>query len=324
MLAMRWLVLRGTPGVLSLGMTTLGWPASGQPLTPETLMLTGTVPLAQTISQNGAVNKKLCPQPALSRLVRHRILPGETLESIAQKYNLIPATLMGFNPVLRQGTAPVGSEIIIPPYNGILAKVAPGKSLKEVAATYGIRPDLLFEVNGCQTHPQTVFVPGVNWSPLGTIAGRTAPSLASNSRDRYPLPAIAAVLTPYGWQSNPTTGKVEFHPGVDLMAQVGTPVLAVADGVVAFAGERRGYGKLVVINHRQGWQTRYSQLATLSVSPGQPIQAGKTLGTVGPQAATRPSHLHFEMRQNSHLGWVAQDPTVYLNAAQAGLPQAVK
>lgn len=227
---------------------------------------------------------------------------------------------MGLNPGLRQGRAPAGEEIFVPPFNGILVEVPRGKSLKEVATTYGVRPDVLFEVNGCQRAPQVVFVPGVNWSPIARMPDRsTQGSIAADRRDRYPLPAIAPILRGYGWQINPASGKVEFHPGLDLAAPAGTSVLAIAAGVVAFAGDRGDYGNLVVINHPQGWQTRYAQLASLSVTPGEQILPGTKLGTVGATGAATQAHLHFELRQNSPLGWVAQNPTRYLEAAQTAI-----
>ena len=252
-----------------------------------------------------------CPQPALSRLTRHKVVPGETLESIAQHYNLIPATLMGMNPALQQGKAAVGSEISIPPYNGIRVEVAHGQTWKQVAATYKVRTDVLFEVNGCQPIPGVVFVPGVNWSP-----GR--PAMLPGVLAAYPLPAVATVALGYGWRISPGTGKVFFNSGVDLSAAPGTPVRTVGAGTVAFAGNQGSYGKLVVVNHIGGRQTRYAHLNSVSVTTGQVVKQGDLLGTVGAtgEPTSAEPHLHFEVRYASSLGWVAEDPTPYLQQKQ--------
>lgn len=247
-----------------------------------------------------------CPQPALSRLTRHKVAPGETLDSIAQKYNLISATLIGINPALRTGQIAVGSEIIIPPFNGIRVEVPPNQSWQQIAAKYKVRADVLFEANGCQPVSQFVFVPGVNWSP-------EAPSTSASSQfTEYPLPTKATVTMGYGWQINPNTSQVFFHSGVDLLAPTGTSVRAVGAGTVAFAGEQGSYGNLVVVNHQEGRQTRYAHLQKVSVSTGQRVQPGQVLGTVGitgnPTSAQ--PHLHFEVRYNSSLGWVAEEPTL--------------
>jgi murein DD-endopeptidase MepM/ murein hydrolase activator NlpD len=256
-------------------------------------------------------------QAALSRLVRHKIAAGETLESIAQKYDLIPATLMGMNPVLRNGNTPVGAEIVVPPYNGIRVEVPAGQTIRDIAKTYNVRADVLFEVNGCQTTPKVAFVPGVNWSPNATSSGTgRAAGNPATVLTGYPLPGNATTLLGYGWRLRSTNGTVAFHSGVDLAAKPGTRVLAVADGTVAFAGNRDLYGNMVVINHQQGWQTRYAQLTSLKVKAGQTVRKGTPIGLVGQTG--RPSssdpHLHFELRSNSSLGWVAEDPARYLQS----------
>ncbi|NJN57856.1 MAG: M23 family metallopeptidase [Leptolyngbyaceae cyanobacterium SL_5_9] len=260
-------------------------------------------------SQTDSQTDTLCPEPALSRVVRHRIAAGETLTSLSQRYNLIPATLMGMNPVLRDGNAPAGSEILVPPYNGIRVEVPAGSTWQDLAELYGTRADVLFEVNGCQADPRVVFVPGVNWSPNQTATG--TPALVEGVLRQYPLPATASISTSYGWQLNSDTGNVAFHGGVDLTAERGAPVLAAGEGTVAFASNQGNYGNLVVINHSQGVQTRYAQLDSIEVEVGETVRASDRIGTVGATGIATSPHLHFEVRTNSDLGWVAQDPGDY-------------
>lgn len=248
-----------------------------------------------------------CPKSALSRLIRHKVAPGETLESIAQQYNLIPATLMGMNRALQNSNkAPVGTEILVPPYNGIRVEVQPGQTLQQVAQNYKVRPDVLFEINGCQTAPKVVFVPGVNWSPKRPDSVRVVAG--------YPLPSVATVALGYGWQLNPATGKVAFHSGLDLLAAIGTSVKVVGAGTVAFAGKQGSYGNLVVVNHQGGKQSRYAQLKDIAVKVGQKVLQGDLLGTVGTSGtpSSPQPHLHFEMRYASDVGWVAENPNSYL------------
>ena len=80
--------------------------------------------------------QEVCPPPALSRFQRHTVAPGETIKTIAQHYNLISSTLLAFNRVLQQGQVTVGTEIVIPPYNGMAVKVPIGKTWKNVAENY--------------------------------------------------------------------------------------------------------------------------------------------------------------------------------------------
>ncbi|MCC5648808.1 M23 family metallopeptidase [Nostoc sp. XA013] len=273
--------------------------------------------LPNTNSANAAVGG--CPTPALSRFQRHKVVRGETLESIAQRYNLLPTTIIGMNPALQSGAiAAVGSVLQIPPYNGIVVEVPSGQTWRQVAAQYKVRADSLFEVNGCQQDPRIVFVPGVNWSPNGVVTksplptGGGTPNRASLAG--YPLGEAANVGLAYGWQINPATNEVFFHSGVDLLAPIGTNVQAIAPGTVAFANEQGSYGKLVIINHAGGLQSRYAQLDSIKVTVGEQINKGDLLGTVGTsgQPTSSQPHLHFEVRSTSSLGWVAEDPKGYL------------
>ncbi len=265
----------------------------------------------ETIQESG------CPLPALSRVQKHRIAVGETLQGIAEQYDLIPATLMGMNPILQQGELPVGAEILIPPYNGILVELAGGQTWQQVAQKYNLRADVLFEVNGCQGNPRVVFVPGVNWSPIASEVSASQ-SLRQGVLGAFPLPSRSEELLGYGWSLRPTSSEVAFHSGVDLEAVVGTPVLTVGDGVVAFADSRGAYGNLVVINHANGKQTRYAHLELMSVAVGEQVKSGEKIGTVGTTGTpdVNQPHLHFEVRSRSQLGWVAEDPQLYLRLAQ--------
>lgn len=262
-----------------------------------------------------------CQTPALERFGRHKVTPGETVESIAQRYNLTPATIIAMNSALQNRKVTVGSEIQIPPYNGIVVEVPSGQTWRQIAAKYKIRPDVLFDVNGCQKNPRVVFVPEVKRSPNRSMTESPTRQFPENSSTStlsklagYPLPEVATVAVPYGWQTNPSNGEVFFHSGMDLLAAKGTPVQAIGEGTVAFANEQGTYGKLVIINHSGGLQSRYAHLDNIKVSVGQQVKKGDLVGTVGTTGTPTISqpHLHFEVRSSSSLGWAAQDPKAYL------------
>ncbi len=253
-------------------------------------------------------DQPVCPS-ALDRLTDHTVASGETLETIAEQYKLIPATLMGLNPGVRTGKVIPGQTLKIPPFNGIRIEVPSGTSMRDLAKQYKVRVDVLFEVNGCQQlAPRIAFIPGVNWSPV--VEARSPQPTPATS---YPLPAPTTTLLGYGWKLR-GEGEVGLHTGVDLAASLGTKVLAVSDGTVAFAGNQGTYGNIIVLNHAQGYQTRYAQLDRLEVKVGARVSRGQTIATVGQSGkpSSPESHLHFEVRSNSKLGWVAEDPQVFL------------
>lgn len=252
-----------------------------------------------------------CQQPVLNRLQRHQVAPGETLASIARQYNLQPSTLISLNS-LRGNYVAVGTQILIPPFNGIRIRVPNGARWTDLSSAYGLRADVLFEINGCQAPAEYAFIPGVHGQ---STQGSPKPQVDNYSGlATYPLPQSASVGLAYGWYTHPQTQEQKFHSGVDLLVASGTNVLAADSGTVVFVGSQGGYGTLVVINHSGGRQTRYAHLASTTVQAGQTIQAGEMLGTVGAsgQPDIEQSHLHFEVRQNFPVGWVAQDPVIHL------------
>lgn len=289
------------------------------------LSLFSTLGLLSTLLQSQSVNAKTrnCPVPVLARIQRHQVNRGETLASIASRYNLSPETIIGINPSVKNGVVSPGTELQILPFNGIVVEVPRNQSWRQIASKYKVRPDTVFEINGCQKTPKFVFLPilpGVTNTTITTAptpaAGviATAPSNSAENITGYPLPSVTDVGLGYGWQYHPVTGDVFFHSGVDLLAPVNTPVAAIAPGIVVFAKEQGSYGKLVIINHAGGLQSRYAQLDSIKVTLGQTVNKGDILGavgTTGQPTATQP-HLHFEMRSSGYLGWEAKNPKEFL------------
>jgi murein DD-endopeptidase MepM/ murein hydrolase activator NlpD len=282
--------------------------------------LVSTFGLASTLTQIalGQTPGKSCPTPALERFQRHTLGSGETIENIAQRYDLTPDSIANMNPGLRNGKVTVGSAILIPPHNGIIIEVARGQTWRELAAKYKVRADSLFELNGCQPPSKIAFIPvgKISQTPASTPVSSTTPNTSPTPATKlggYPLPGELRVTLPYGWQINPITGDVFFHSGMDLATAVGTPVKAIAPGTVVFANAQGTYGKLVIISHNGGLQTRYAHLENIQVSVGQKVQLGDEIGTVGTtgKPTSKEPHLHFEVRTSSDLGWVAQDPKDY-------------
>ena len=243
-----------------------------------------------------------CPQAALSQVVRHRAEAGETLSTVAAEYGLLPATLIAMNPNLSaQETLTVGQIVEVPPFNGAVAQVEAGQTWQSLAERYGTRADLLFEVNGCpDTLPQRVFIPGSN--PI--VADTVSASLS------YPLPAPAKLILNYGWQPHPQRDEIVFNSGIALAAMPGIEVIAAADGIVASVGENNGT-LMVVVNHRDGLQTRYGNLENVALGVGDAVNEGNRLGTVAGGSAVE-SFIYFEVRTNSNEGWVARNPGLYL------------
>lgn len=98
------------------------------------------------------------------------------------------------------------------------------------------------------------------------------------------------------------------HKGLDIAANYGTPIVAVANGTVKFAGYESGYGNLVIIDHGNGVETYYGHCSKLLVSSGQSVLAGDTIAKVGSTGNSTGNHCHFEIRIND----VQVNPQNYL------------
>lgn len=114
----------------------------------------------------------------------------------------------------------------------------------------------------------------------------------------YPLPQTS-------FKINSTFGEIRKkgnssypHQGIDISAEKGTPVLAIKEGKVIFAGKSGNYGLLVCIEHPGQWETRYAHLNSIAVKKGKKVKKGQVIGKVGATGNATGPHLHFELRKN--------------------------
>jgi murein DD-endopeptidase MepM/ murein hydrolase activator NlpD len=99
----------------------------------------------------------------------------------------------------------------------------------------------------------------------------------------------------FGTRPDPFNGRRDFHPGLDIDVPFGSPVHAVADGVVTYAGVRSGYGKVVEIDHGNGYMTRYAHNSKLVAHVGERVHAGDVISDVGSTGRSTGPHVHFEV-----------------------------
>lgn len=102
----------------------------------------------------------------------------------------------------------------------------------------------------------------------------------------------------YGKRTDPFTGKLAMHKGMDFAGKEGSEIIAVAGGVVTWSGERYGYGNLVEINHGNGYTTRYGHNAKLLVEMGDSVEKGQTISLMGSTGRSTGPHVHFEVLKN--------------------------
>ena len=108
--------------------------------------------------------------------------------------------------------------------------------------------------------------------------------------------ATKYISSPYGYRY--LFGRRDFHLGIDLAAGFGTSIYAAGDGVVTYAGWMGSYGRLIIIKHGNGMETRYAHLNGFNVSVGQAVQRGQRIAPMGSSGNSTGPHLHFEVRVN--------------------------
>ena len=150
-------------------------------------------------------------------------------------------------------------------------------------------------------------VPG---APVVSLDSSDSSAAAHGIREvEFHKPLTGRISSEFGTRFHPLDRKMKFHGGIDIAVPTGTRVSAAAEGTVAFAGRKGGYGNVVIIEHPDGRETRYAHLASISVAAGDPVAGGQPIAFSGSTGKSTGPHLHFEMREHGR----AVDPTRILS-----------
>jgi murein DD-endopeptidase MepM/ murein hydrolase activator NlpD len=154
--------------------------------------------------------------------------------------------------------------------------------------------------------PDTVL--GVLSDLLGVIGSRLDSVKDSVERRRALAAATPSIWPVAGWLSSsygnrtdPFTQDKDFHPGLDISADYGQPVLATGDATVVSAGPNGGYGNMVALDHGFGIVTKYGHLSRVAVMNAQQVKRGDVIGYVGSTGRSTGAHLHYEIWMNGRL-----------------------
>ncbi len=143
--------------------------------------------------------------------------------------------------------------------------------------------------------------------------------LFNRDLDRSAIPsgdpiANSYITSAFGSRADPFGGGHQFHKGIDFEANVGDPVLAVADGVVSFSGVRSGYGNVIEIDHGNGYVTRYAHNSLLERTVGDLVRSGQEIAKAGSTGRSTGAHVHLEVWQDGRV----INPHQFLASASKG------
>ncbi len=158
--------------------------------------------------------------------------------------------------------------------------------------------DMLMEQFGIEEPSDTSATAGVQ-SEYGLLSGvGQLPAHLDRQLNRFVAPLSGPISSPFGMREHPITGQMGMHDGVDLAVPVGTPVASSKAGQVIFAGEKGGYGKVVIVEHAKGYRTIYGHLDSINVEAGDRVRQGQVLARSGNTGRSTGPHLHFEIQKD--------------------------
>lgn len=114
----------------------------------------------------------------------------------------------------------------------------------------------------------------------------------------WPVAGQHKISSGFGYRPHPFGGKKSLHRGLDIAARRGTPIVAIAPGTVKFAGYRRGFGRMVQVQHSSHWISTYAHASSTVVKTGQPVLAGQLIAKVGSTGSATGPHLHLEIHRS--------------------------
>lgn len=249
---------------------------------------------------------------------RYIVREGDTLADIAGIFDISVNTIRNANPTETKSKLKAGTELIIPPINGIPYTIERGDTFTGIAKKFNVDADDIADFNYILDRTSLVagtkiFIP--NGKPLPEI--KPAPA-RSSSRSNTTTSTRSVTPTYSGSLGKPVSGPITSgfgmrsmgnHTGIDFGVPIGTPIYAAASGHVkrTSTGYSGGYGNMLVIGHSQ-YDTLYAHLSRIATTTGAYVEKGQVIGYSGNTGRSTGPHLHFEVR----VGGKPVNPMNYL------------
>jgi len=280
-------------------------------------------PDMKVVTEQQALNKIMFGK---DEVIEYTIKEGDTLWDLARKYNISVDDIFASNPGLTEKIMP-GQKIkltqMTPLVNVVLEKEVEfvdtlPKEVKTIKSDKYYTTQTIVKQEGkdgkARIRAKIVYLNGLEYDRqvisqkilekpverIVVIGTKKPPRYFATGRFSYPTWGV--LTSRFGYRGR------EFHEGIDIAVPWGSNVYAADGGVVEFVGWLGGYGKLIIINHQNGYKTYYGHLSRFLVSPGQKVAKGQLIAKSGSTGRSTGPHLHFEVRKNG----VPQNPLVYL------------
>lgn len=257
-----------------------------------------------------AIKPKSPRKKNVPRLVTYVTGEGDTPQSLARTFSTTAESIAAINNLPLQKELEAGCSLIfLENGSGLIKRVSPDESLKDIADSYGISLNAIMDANDLEDpwaflEGQILILPTDDFSSQKTRVASAQRAYTG----KLSWPVKGDITSPFGERIHPVSGLKESHMAIDIAASAGTPIKASAKGTVVFADWQQGYGQLLVLDHGDDLETRYGHLRSYKARLGDKVEAGDVIGYVGETGVTTGPHLHFEIRVKG----VPYDPRLFL------------
>ena len=239
----------------------------------------------------------------------YKLEKNDTLAKIAKKYGISVVDIVDYNNInpkkLKAGSTIFLKGVTLQKYKDVEGRLIAAQQAKEDKKKNKNKEKEQEKEKPEKPPKETKGSPPPPPPEDNDDGGRSA--AYSGAGFAYPV-RYAGVSSPFGNRYHPVLKRYILHTGVDLVAKY-VPLRAAKAGVVTFAGNMSGYGKIIIIRHDNGYETRYAHLSVISTNVGEHVNQGDLIGKTGNSGRTTGAHLHFEIRQNG----VPKNPMKYLH-----------
>jgi murein DD-endopeptidase MepM/ murein hydrolase activator NlpD len=251
-----------------------------------------------------AVPHTIIPERPRDEITQYKVQVGDSIFGIAAQFGLAPETIMWANGRFVEDNPDllrVGQELVILPVDGVYHQVGGSDTVEKIAAAYKVEPAAIIGYPLNNLDPQNAQVTVGQWL---VVPGGTKPYVPRTVvAYSGPVPQDASKGSgSFGW---PVAGQItqnywDRHRALDIGSWEGAPVLAADSGYVVAAGwDDSGFGRIVVIDHGNGFQSLYAHMQVYYVEVGDSVAKGQQIGEVGSTGNSTGPHLHFELHQSA-------------------------
>ncbi|MBN9309322.1 MAG: M23 family metallopeptidase [Devosia sp.] len=271
------------------------------------------MPAAQPLSPVPATTQLAsAPAPQSNTLVSvpsdayvHVIESGESLYTVARRYNVTAQAIIQANGFSSPDKIFVGQKIVIPGKASTLAALGPKPSASQAVDTLAPAAQPLAKPTAVASLDTQAKTPAATVKPLAPVsdAAPAAPVAEAKPLEQPKSEPVLSGADKFRW---PVSGRVitDFAnskgTGINIEAPEGTAVRAAENGQVIYAGSGvEGYGNLILIRHPNGYVSAYAHLKDMNVAKGTVVNRGDNIGTAGKTGGVAKSQLHFELRKGA-------------------------